>query len=180
MAQTDRLTFSSPPSLLPLYARAFLSRKPAVIPPGKVVPRIEAFARSFVLKKRHVDAYQKVCGIADSATVPITYPQLIVNRLQFPMLLSPAFPIRLTGLVHLRNVIEQLRPLTVDDRGGLHAWVEGHRETERGQEIDIYGELIVDGVAVWRACSTILARDPSAPAARPPRSSGAAGGQRRG
>jgi acyl dehydratase len=71
------------------------------------------------------------------------------------------------GVVHTRNRITQHRPLRTDDTGEIHSWMEGHRETARGQEIDLQTQLRVSGEPVWSETSTLLAR--RVDGSRPPR-----------
>jgi len=52
----------------------------------------------------------------------------------------------------------QHRPLHLDDAGQIHAWLEGHRETARGQELDLQTQVRVGGQIVWSETSTFLAR----------------------
>jgi acyl dehydratase len=83
------------------------------------------------------------------------------------MIACEAFPVSLLGVVHTRNRIVQHRPLHVDDAGQIRAWLEGHRDTARGQELDLHTQVQVDGQVVWTETSTFLARRRDR--SRPPR-----------
>jgi acyl dehydratase len=74
------------------------------------------------------------------------------------MIACEAFPVSLFGVVHLRNRIVQHRPLHADDTGEIHSWLEGHRETARGQELDLQTRVRVGTEVVWSETSTFLAR----------------------
>src|SRR5262249_25156929 len=91
---------------------------------------------------------------------PITYPHVLATPLHLAMIACDAFPIRLFGIVHTRNRIVQHRPLRVDETGRIHAWLEGHRETARGQELDLQTEVRIREEIVWSETSTLLARRP--------------------
>src|SRR5882757_6933779 len=80
---------------------------------------------------------RRVCGDRDSTALPITYPHVIATPLHLAMIACEAFPVSLLGVVHTRNRIIQNRPLHVDGAGQIRAWLEGHRETARGQELDL-------------------------------------------
>jgi len=138
------------------------ARKPALVPPGGSVPRIEAVVRRCVVNARHL---QRFCGLAGDQPgefLPIVYPHLLASRLHLAVLGAAAFPVRLMGLVHLRNVIQQQRPLRASESFELRCGVDGFRATERGQEFDLETVAIVDGVQIWYEICTLLARSGSA------------------
>jgi hypothetical protein len=159
------LHFTAAPAIAPAYLKILLARKPAFA--TGTVPRIEAVQDRFVVDRRHLARYRRVCGDADSAELPITYPHVIATPVHLAMIACEAFPVSLLGVVHTRNRIVQHRPLRVDDAGQIHAWLEGHRETARGQEIDLQTQIQVAGETVWSEISTLLAR--RADKSRPPR-----------
>lgn len=156
MSGAVSLHFTHAPAITLAYLRILLRRKPALV--TDTVPRIEAVLERFAVNPRHLSRFRRVCGHSDSAQLPITYPHLMATPLHLAMIASEAFPVSLFGIVHLRNRIEQRRPLTVHDRGRIRTWIEGHRETLRGQEMDLQTEVYVDGHIVWSQTSTILAR----------------------
>ena len=136
--------------------RIFLSRKPSVV--ASDVPRIEAVLERFVVNPRHLARYRKVCGDRVSDELPITYPHILATPVHLAMIASEAFPVSLLGVVHVRNRIVQHRPLHVHDTGGIHAWMEGYRDTSRGQEIDLQTEVRIHDDVVWSETATFLAR----------------------
>jgi acyl dehydratase len=168
MAGPICLHFTSAPAIAPAYLKILLARKPAFATDS--VPRIEAVLDHFSVDRRQLARYRRVCGDRDSAQLPITYPHVMATPLHLAMLACEAFPVSLLGVVHIRNRIVQHRPLHVDDAGQIHAWLEGHRETARGQELDLQTQVRVDGQTVWSETSTFLARRPgrSKVAARQP------------
>jgi acyl dehydratase len=150
------LHFTSAPAIAPAYLRILLARKPAFA--TETVPRIEAVLERFAVDRRNLARYRKVCGDGDSAQLPITYPHVMATPVHLAMIACEAFPVSLLGIVHTRNRIVQHRPLHVDDAGQIRAWLEGHRETARGQELDLQTEVRVGGQTVWSETSTFLAR----------------------
>jgi acyl dehydratase len=90
--------------------------------------------------------------------------------LQFAILTHPKFPVRLMGLVHIANEIEQSRPLPADRPFALASWIEGYRETDRGHEFDLFTTAEDAQGTAWWEKSTLLARGP---AGRKPGSRGA-------
>jgi acyl dehydratase len=156
MAGPVSLRFSSAPAIAPAYLRILLARKPALVPDA--LPRIDAVLDRFTVDRCHLARYRKVCGDSGAAALPITYPHILATPLHLAMIACEAFPISLFGVVHMRNRIVQHRPLHVDDTGEIHSWLEGHRETARGQEMDLQTQVRVAGELVWSETSTMLAR----------------------
>jgi acyl dehydratase len=72
---------------------------------------------------------------------------------------SGEFPFGVLGLVHLRNAIEQLRPLHAGEPLDLLVWAENLAGHARGRTVDVVAEGSVDGEPVWRERSTYLHRE---------------------
>lgn len=165
MSGSVSLNFTAAPAIAPAYLKILMARKPPFA--ANTVPRIEAVLERFAINPRHLARYRRVCADRDSAELPITYPHVLAAPLHLAMIACEAFPVSLLGVVHTRNRITQHRPLRADDTGQIRAWMEGHRETARGQEIDLQTQLRVGGQVVWSETSTLLAR--RAEGSRPPR-----------
>jgi acyl dehydratase len=159
MTAPTSLTFSSPPSVWASYPKVLLGRKGKHVRDGDSVPRIEAHLTRVRIDSGHLEQYRAVCGAPAGEALPPAYPHVLAMPLHIAMLTSDAFPVQLLGLVHVGNLIEQHRPVLPEEIGELHAVLEGHRETERGQEFDMRTEVIAkDGTPVWREVCTFLAR----------------------
>jgi hypothetical protein len=90
--------------------------------------------------------------------LPIAYPHILAMPLHLAMLGAEAFPVKLFGLVHVQNRIAMREPLSADEAAEIRCWIEGHRETERGQEFDLHTEYVVGGQPRWDETCTFLAR----------------------
>ena len=88
----------------------------------------------------------------------MTYPHVLAMPLQFAVLTHPRFVVRLMGLIHIANEIEQARALPADREFGLRSWIEGYRDTDRGHEFDLYTAVEDDLGTAWLEKSTLLAR----------------------
>lgn len=153
-----RLSFTRAPSVLRFYPRAVLARREACIPDGVTIPAIEGAIASVTAKASHLRRFREVCGFAPDGQLPVPYPHVLAMPLHIALLTRPEFVVRLMGLVHVANEIEWLRPLPEGAEYSLKAWVEGHEETDRGQEFRLLTTLSdPDGIA-WRECCTLLAR----------------------
>ena len=68
---------------------------------------------------------------------------MLATPLHLAMLGAEAFPVKLFGLVHVQNRIAMRQPLSAEEPAEIRAWIEGHRDTERGQEFDLHTEYVV-------------------------------------
>jgi len=158
MASQFSLSFRSAPSIVPSYARIVFKKKLALLPDDATLPPLEAVLHRFQSKRERVEAYRAVCGGVSSDTLPVAYPHVLAMPVQLALMASSAFPVRIMGLVHLRNHIEQQRPLRVGEAGRLRVWIDGHRETNVGQEFDVNTSVEIDGQAVWQEICVFMAR----------------------
>lgn len=150
--------FQRLPSAFRYFPRAVFGRRSALVPSGQEVPRLEGQVASVVASARHLARYREVCGFADDGNLPLTYPHVLAMPLQYAILTHPRFPVRIMGLVHIANEVEQSRLLPADRRYGLRSWVEGHRESDRGHEFDLHTSLEDGQGTAWLEKSTLLAR----------------------
>lgn len=165
--------FASAPSVWRQYPKALLARRPALVPDGRVVPLIEARLEGLQVDGGHLAEYRRVCGFAADERLPLTYPHVLAMPLHMAMLTSHAFPVKLLGLVHVRNAIRSRARISQDDILDLHCHLSGHRETDRGQEFDLVTECAVGDAAVWSETSTFLARRRKPREAEPARAAAA-------
>jgi hypothetical protein len=75
--------------------------------------------------------------------------------------------VKLFGLVHVQNRIAMRQPLSAEEPAEIRAWIESHRETERGQEFELHTEYVVAGDAIWDETCTFLARRKPPAGAKP-------------
>jgi acyl dehydratase len=152
------LQFEHPPATWRMFLQTLAAGKPAWVGEGNHVPRIEAVLASAVADPRRLARYSAVTGAPATEWLPIAYPHVLAAPLHLAVFSARAFPVRSLGLVHVRNVIVQRRPLRLDESFQLRCSIEGHRELERGQEFDLHTALIAGGAQVWHEIATLLAR----------------------
>ncbi len=150
--------FASAPSVWRYYPQALFARRAPLLPDGVTVPRLEAEVASLAVDARHVGRYREVCGFAQDGRLPVTYPHVLAMSMHLALMTHELFVVRLMGLIHIANQIEQFRPLPQDGRYRLACHVEGHRDGDRGQEFDIITELHDSAGLAWRENCTLLAR----------------------
>lgn len=156
-----------PPSSLSLYLKAAgtARRKPKGKPK---IPALGLRLESVTVDTARLARYNQICGFADSDHLPITYPQVLVSPLHLALMAKPEFPLPMLGLVHLRNHIEQTRPLRVDETFDVQVALGESRDVRTGLEFDLLTEFAVGGATVWRAVTTILFRVPGPKGAAKP------------
>lgn len=159
MGRSDvRLKFARPPALVRNYARGVLAARQRVLPAGTTIPRLEGEVSEVRIDPRHLARYRAVCGFPSDGQLPVTYPHVLAISLQVALMAQPAFGLRLLGLIHIANEITWLRPLSEWETYGVRCWIEGHRETDRGQEFDLHTELLDRDGPAWLERCTVLAR----------------------
>ena len=146
------------PQLRRSYPRVLLQRKPTLVAAGRSVPRIEARLAGYRGDRDQLATYRDICGFRDARHLPSPLPHVLATPLHLEMLTHEDFPIAAFGLVHLHNVISQHRRIGADEAIDLRCHIEGHRETARGQEFDLWTYVAAGGAVVWEECCTFLAR----------------------
>lgn len=153
------LEFNALPSVIRSYPAMFTDRSPSLLREGQTVPPIEARIDAVCARPEDVEVYAEACGFpADNETLPLTYPHVLAMPLHMAMLSSDAFPVRIMGLVHVANRIKQYRRLDLQEVMSIHCRLEGHRDTDKGQEFDLETTVIASDQVVWEEVCTFLAR----------------------
>ena len=76
------------------------------------MPTTRLHLKDIVIDEKHLVKYNSLCGFGkQSDFVPITYPLILLFKLQSLLLLQEDFPFPGLGLVHLSNFIEQRKPI---------------------------------------------------------------------
>ena len=160
MAEAVRLEFDRCPSSLPAYGRAFLGRRPARLAEGRSIPRIEASLSDVRVDPDQLSEYAEVCGFPHAESLPATFPHILAMPLHIRILTHGNFPLRPLGLIHIRNSITQYRDIAAREALAIECWVDGHRDTEKGNEFDMMTRVRVGEEVVWEEASTFLSRGP--------------------
>ena len=158
MPRTVRFDFKRLPSTLASYPQALFGKKPLLAPAGVEIPSIEVCASRVDVSRSHVSRYRSACGIPDATFLPPAYLHVLAMPLHMRIFIAEAFPVKVLGLVHLRNVIRQHQAVPMGERLVVTAGFAESRETDSGQEYDIVTRVATQGVTVWEENSTMLAR----------------------
>jgi MaoC like domain len=155
---------SASPGTLGLYAKAALplipgaSMLPFVAGRGRALPKLELRLDGVRVDADRLAAYDRVCGFPLRDTLPSTYLHVLAFPLHMALLTDGAFPFGAIGLVHLRNRIEQLRPLLASETFDLRVHTMPVQPHAKGTTFTIVTEARVGDELVWRDASTMLRR----------------------
>jgi acyl dehydratase len=167
-------TLDSPPSILPLYARAALpmipgaSLLPFVPGRGEEIPEIELELAGIQAEPEAIAAYARVCGFALRDRLPPTYPHVLAFPLHMAVMADGSFPFGAVGLVHVENRIEQLRPIGLDEELSLRVRPTALEPHPRGRTFSLVTEARTGGELAWKSVSTMLRRGHHPDVASPP------------
>lgn len=152
------LEFDRLPAIAPAYLRA-VTTLGGGLADGETIPSIAASVTGLRIDAEALARYNHVCGFADGQTLPVTYPHVLAFPVHMAVLTHRTFPLKLLGLVHVRNEISQHRRIGVDETLDLRVSTGGHREKHNGIEFDLATEATdAAGETVWASTSTMLSR----------------------
>jgi hypothetical protein len=122
------------------------------------IPQIGFALREQTIKRDNVTQYAKLCGFKENGVLPITYPHVLATPLHIEVMVQANFPFKLLGLVHVNNVINQYRPININERVDIYCRAGDLYATDKGMEAVLISELRVAGELVWDSTSTMLSR----------------------
>jgi acyl dehydratase len=157
-------TLETPPSILPLYARAAApmipgaSLLPFIPGGGGEIPELDLELAGVRAEAGEVAAYAKVCGFALRDHLPPTYPHILAFPLQMAVMADGSFPFGAVGLVHIENSITQHRRIGLDEELRLTVRPTGLEPHPRGRTFGLVTEAWVGRQKAWEEVSTMLRR----------------------
>lgn len=156
----DRV-LQAPPQLTTLYAKALArSAQARLRGPGRTfdLPTDRHRLDNLTAAPEKVDAFQRLMGRPQAGFLPSAY----IHTLAFPVAVSVLarrdFPLPLLGMIHLRNEVDHLRPIALDERLSVTAWVENLLPHRSGTQVDVVVDVQSGPEPVWRGRSTYLAK----------------------
>ncbi len=105
-----------------------------------------------------VTRYREVCGYGPGEAVPSSFMETLFQGLMVEVVLSPSFPFSPFGVIHLGQVMEQLRSVAPDAVLDLECKLAGVRQTRRGFEMEIDMLATQDDEPVWRGRAELISR----------------------
>ncbi|MFJ8754794.1 MaoC family dehydratase [Streptomyces sp. NPDC102441] len=116
-----------------------------VVPPERIAPGPLA-------------AYSRVCGFAESGTLPLTYPHVLGFPSAMRLMTGRDFPLPVLGLVHTWIEITGHRPMQPTDELELTVYASELTPHRRGTEVTMVTEARLAGELVWESRSGYLSR----------------------
>lgn len=148
------VTFDHAPDLRVIFAKAVIPSRSR----SRSLPAVRARRLGVQVDGSHVSRFARFCGFVLRDHLPITYPHLLAFPLQMAVMSRRDFPFKLVGLVHTENVIDQTRPIRVEEPLDITVQAQDLRPHRRGRVVDLLSEVSVGGEPVWRGVSSYLAR----------------------
>lgn len=149
--------------MLPALARVLMSSKPYSAPEGTVITPVELEVRKVKLSSAALQRYRAVCSVTSGPTMPPAYLHTVAMPLHMQLFLAEKFPVKVLGLIHLRNTIRVLKDVPTDAQLHLRVHFDTMRLTDFGQEYDFSTYFTLDNEVVWEEVSTMFARGNTAP-----------------
>ncbi len=152
-------SFQSIPKPLSIFAKVALStlKKNHF----KTLPQAEYSVDAVKIDRKHLSSYNKICGYADSDTLPPLYLGILSMPLQLSLMVGEDFPFAILGIVHIRNTVEQFKPVNAADTIALSVRFGEITPHEKGKLFTFINTAKVRGEVVWESVSTYLARGKS-------------------
>jgi acyl dehydratase len=157
-------TFDKAPSTAPMMLKAVLPALPVIggLPgvkhAAKDVPDLVLERSGVTVDPAHLARYNRVCGFAQSDSLPATYPHMAAFPLHMALMTDTAFPFAPMGLVHLRNSITQHRPIGVGETFDVSVRAADLRPHPKGRLVDLLTTVTVGDETVWDETTTLFAR----------------------
>ena len=149
--------------MVPAYARVLLGKKPYTAPEGTQVQPVDLEVRKIKLSAAHLQRYRAICGVPPGSNLPPAYLHVLAMPLHMQLFVARGFPVKVLGLIHLRNTIRVIRNIGLDAPLRLTVHWDTMRLTDAGQEYDFTTRYEREGEVVWEEVSTMFARGNSAP-----------------
>ncbi|MFB7556679.1 MaoC family dehydratase [Streptomyces brevispora] len=126
--------------------------------PGAVLPAGRETRPAGAVAPGPLAAYSRICGFAESGTLPVTYPHVLAFPLAMRLMTRRRFPLPVTGLVHTWIEITAHRVLHPTDRLELTVYAQRLTPHRRGTEVTVVTEARRSGELVWESRSGYLSR----------------------
>jgi acyl dehydratase len=159
----SRTVLPEAPNLPALFARAALTARGR----GGDLPDTRLARTGVAVDPGQLAGYARVCRFPLAESLPVTFPHVLAFPLQVALMSDRSFPLALPGLVHVRNRIDQLRPIGAGEVLDLEVWAERFARHRSGATVDLCASVSAGGGPVWRGRSTYLARGAHAPEGAP-------------
>lgn len=132
------------------WSRKFDAEKP--------FPNITAQWKGVTVEKKHLITFNRLCGINDSAKLPLIYPFTLIYPLLQRILAHKEAPLTIFRTLNSRIQVLQHRRIGIDETLDIRCALVRHRIREKGLEIDIASVIEAAGEPVWENIQTYYYR----------------------
>jgi acyl dehydratase len=117
--------------------------------------------------------YQRICDVSEPKDTALAdgslrvacpvFPEVLVFSIIPQLVTLPEFPLSPMGLIHYKTVVTVFKEIPIGASLDFHMHIDGHRETDRGIEVDIIMEARFNATdeIVWKCVETVLSRNKS-------------------
>lgn len=148
------------PNTLTLLGRAGLKRTTATTAP--VLPETVLRCPDMVIPEQKLIQFNRLTEWQNAQQLPPTFIHLLAFPLQMSLVLEEAFPFALLGLVHIENMVRQIRPVHINETLNMTCYLSELMSHRRGWQFKMNSEAYVGEELVWYSTSTNLVRQNSA------------------
>lgn len=131
--------------------------KPGSLPKNTTIPRFEVYCKNATGTTQAITSYSKEVGFNVKDEVPLPFPFATSLPLIAPIIEHHKYPIKaFASIVHIKQTIQQLRPIKMTESIVKKAIMEGGTNTDRGSELASTVELYSNKELVANGTSTFL------------------------
>ncbi len=163
MSSPTQVRFTGLPSMVPAYAKVVLGKKPYIAAAGTAIQPVELVVEKLRVSAAHLKRYADVCGAPLDRGLPPAYLHVLAMPLHMQLFVVKNFPVKVLGLIHLRNTIRVLGTVDPAQSLRLSVFFDTMRLTDFGQEYDFTTRYEQQGRLVWEEVSTMFARGNTPP-----------------
>jgi len=156
------LYFNQIPSLVPIFIKAFTSRKPRFIDEVESFPKLSAEAKNIQIDHKHLKRYEDLCGFKQKEFLPAPYLHIAANPLMMSIITHPSFPIKALGLIHKQHDMTQHRPIRRYEHFDIVCKLDNIQKNDDFVEFQLTTKATLKDEIIWESVGTFISRNPKA------------------
>ncbi|MGF6882130.1 acyl dehydratase [Nocardia sp. GAS34] len=155
---TETIKLSQTPGTGSLYLKAALGAVPLPMLSARSsrIPDRAVELTGQTIDADNLAAYSHATGQRFGDSLPVTYPFVLAFPTVMQLLTARDFPFAAVGSVHMENVIERTREISVSEPLDIRTHMENLREHPKGLVVDAVTEISVGRELVWRQTSSFM------------------------
>jgi acyl dehydratase len=133
MSAATKIRFAGLPSMVPAYARVVFGKKPYTAAEGTAIEPVELIVEKVRLSHAHLQRYGEICAAPIDRGLPPAYLHVVAMPLHMQLFIVKNFPVKVLGLIHLRNTIRTLGTVDIAQPLNLSVYFDTMRVTDFGR-----------------------------------------------